>query len=245
MYYFNGVNKMNLILDLIYKITIIFIIFLSKANWSKVNWGSVADWVSGIGSLGAIIFAYWRMHVQKNKEEEDEILANRPYFSCTRLYFLRSGVDHLWITSDDNFNKAIDNIFLKKSTDQIKFKDGIYAYELKNVSRAVATNIVLKIVYYGMKSNTVLKINYCNIGTSVIGNERAIILPHNLITEPILFRDCPKRIYLYSMSIDNIVYRQSWIQKSNETGICIQQVDIKEVPIEEMPNGEVCMRIPL
>lgn len=37
---------------------------------SKLEWGTVADWVSGIGSLGAIIFAYWQMHVQKIKKRK-------------------------------------------------------------------------------------------------------------------------------------------------------------------------------
>ena len=209
------------------------------------NLGTVADWVSGIGSFGAIIFAYCQMHVQKNKEEKDKILANRPYFSCTKLLYLRSGVDYLWVTIEDVLNNATDDIFEEKSTGQIKFKNGIYAYELKNISRAAAINVVLEIEHYGKRSTKLINTDNCNIGTSVIGNERAIILPHNIIKGTDLSRGCPKRIYLYFMSIDNKAYCQSWIEESNASGTYIKQDDIEEIPIEDVPNEGVCMHIPV
>ena len=47
---------------------------------SKIEWGTVADWVSGIGSLGAVIVALWQIIMQRKKEEKDRKLANRPFF---------------------------------------------------------------------------------------------------------------------------------------------------------------------
>ena len=48
-----------------------------------------------------------------------------------------------------------------------------------------------------------------------------------------------KSVYLYFSTIDDRVYRQSWINKFDKfDGLYIErieQVDIKEVPIEEMP----------
>lgn len=47
---------------------------------SKIDWGTVADWVSGIGSFGAVIVALWQIIIQRKKEEKDRKLANRPFF---------------------------------------------------------------------------------------------------------------------------------------------------------------------
>lgn len=210
------------------------------------NIGSLADWVSGIGSLLAIAFAYWQIHIQTKEYEEDkkekisrEILANRPFFSFIQLFYLNKGKDHIWTLVEDRRDVKINNLFSESTDTYNVFKNGICAYNFKNVSQAVATNVVLKIEYQSEANGKVLKTDYCNIGTCVIGKEQVIILPHSIMNEPSTYSVCPKSVYLYFSTIDDRVYRQSWINKFDKfDGLYIErieQVDIKEVPIEEMP----------
>ena len=37
---------------------------------SKIDWGTVADWVSGIGSFGAVIVALWQIIIQRKKRRK-------------------------------------------------------------------------------------------------------------------------------------------------------------------------------
>lgn len=39
---------------------------------SQKNLGSFADWLSGLGSIAAIAFAYWQIHEQKVEYENDK-----------------------------------------------------------------------------------------------------------------------------------------------------------------------------
>jgi len=214
---------------------------------SKLEWGTVADWVSGFASMGAIVFAYLQIAEQRKEYKKDkkdeirrEILANRPYFSMIQLFYLTKGKDHLWTLAEDRNDEKINGLFLGSTNTHYEFKNGICAYEFKNVSPAVATNVVLKVEYQNEAKDKVLKTDYCNIGTCVIGNERAIILPHSIVNESDTYAYCPKIIYFYFSTIDDKVYRQSWINQYNELdGVCIESLDydeIKEVPIEEMPT---------
>ena len=231
LYYFYEVNVMNCILSWINGSTITFINFLSK-----LEWGTVADWVSGIGSLGAIIFAYWQMNVRRKKEEKDIILANRPFFSFIKLQYLKIGKDHLWLIGEDD-PKKINSAFEKVTETTREFKKDIFAYEFKNVSQALATNVVLKIEYQNEAKDKVIKTDYCNIGTCVVGNERAIMMPHSIMNEASTYSFRPKRLYLYFTTVDERAYCQRWIEEFDKFGnLCIARVDIIEVPKEEMPD---------
>lgn len=227
LYYSFEVNVMNLINGII----ITFI--------SKLEWGTVADWVSGIGSFGAVIVALWQIIMQRKKEEKDKILANRPFFSFMKLSYLTKHKDHLWTLIEDASSQKIGNTF--KNNSEYEFKNGIHAYEFKNVSQAVATNVALKVEYQNKLTGNVIRTDYCNIETCVMGNERAIILPHSTMSDPSYFSLCPKRVNLYFSTIDDRVYRQRWIEridKFNKMNIVL--VDIMEVPKEEMPHGGAC-----
>lgn len=229
------------------------------------NIGSFADWVSGIGSLLAIAFAYWQIHIQTKEYEEDkkekinrEILANRPFFSCKRRINLKSEKDHLWVTGDDINSGSAEKILKIDEEGYGDFISAIAAYEFKNVSQAVATNVVLKIEYKDVASNETLKEDCSTIRTSVIGKERAIMLPHSIVDESkdndriddesLPYSYCPKIISLYFTTIDDRAYCQRWVEKTdkiNEWLLYIEQVDIKEVSKKEIPNGIVCRRIPV
>lgn len=216
---------------------------------SKLEWGTVADWVSGIGSLIAIGFAYWQIAEQRKqykKDKADEIrqeaLTNRPFFSLIQLLYFKKGEDHLWIMNEDT-RTSVNDILGDVIQDYCFFKNGIYVYEFTNVSKAIATNVALKIEYQDKASDEILKIDYCNIRSCVMGNERAIILPHSIINESSTYAHWPKKISLYFTTIDNRAYRQRWIEKYSESSLHMEQVDIKEVSIEELPNEWVYTRL--
>lgn len=222
------------------------------------NIGSLADWVSGIGSLLAIAFAYWQIHIQTKEYEEDkkekisrEILANRPFFSLVRSLYLKKGRDHLWLTNDDSNLEKLEAFFknnteYRKGVNEYAFKNDIYVYEFINISQAAATKLALKIEYQNETSDEILKTDYCCIKYCVIGNQRAIILPHSMMNESNAYALCPKSVYLYFSTIDDKVYCQRWIEKSNDLGyLDIEQVDIMEVSKEEMPKegSYICINI--
>lgn len=219
------------------------------------NLGTAADWLSGIGSVGAILFAYLQIREQiseyendkreyeNNKKEEinQKILSNRPFFSIAKKTYLARGKDQLWTIIKDSGETKINDLFKKTTDTSREFKNNIYAYEFKNVSQALATNVVLKTEYQDKLTGNVLRTDYCNIGTCVMGNERAIILPHSIMNEPINYVRCPKNVYLYFTTIDDRAYCQRWIEKFNESNqLCIYPSDIEKVSKEEIPNKGVC-----
>ena len=230
---------MNCILSWINVSTIAFINFLSK-----LEWGTVADWVSGIGSLGAIIFAYWQMHMQRNKEKEDKKLANRPFFSLIKTFKVKNTKLHLWITDEDIDLEHTKHILGNINSHYTYFDDHIFAYEFKNVTQAVATNIALKVEYENIASDEALRTDYCNIRTCVVGNEQAIMLPHSIINGSNNYYFREKKISLFFTTIDDRAYCQSWVEKYDKSDtLCIEQVDIVEVPKEEVPNKGTCRLI--
>lgn len=200
----------------------------------KNNFGSIADWVSGIGSLGAIIVALWQIIIQRKKEEKDRKLANRPFFSYVRKNYLKEGIDKLLLLPKDNKYVLRESFFERESENNLKFKKKIAAYEFTNVSQAVATSVVLKIEYQNRTRDKVLRTDYCKIRKCVMGNEEDIILPTSIIHEPSTYARCPKNVYLYFTTIDDRAYCQKWIEKKSELGSIIE-----EIPKEEIPSKRV------
>ena len=212
------------------------------------NLGTAADWASGIGSLGAIIVALMQMHVQMSEYENDKkeeinqrILSNRPFFSVIKKTYLTRKEDKLWTIIEDSGAIKINSLFKKTTVTIREFKDDIYVYEFKNVSQAVATNVVLKVEYQNKAKDKVLKTDYCNIGTCVMGNEKVIILPTSIMNKPSIYANCPKKNSLYFTTVDDRAYCQRWSEKFNKSGkLCIYPSDIEKVSKEEIPNTGVC-----
>lgn len=201
---------------------------------SKIDWGTIADWVSGIGSFGAVIVALWQIIIQRKKEEKDRKLANRPFFSWMRKTYLKGSKDKLWLLPEDEDSVLRASFFKRKSNNVLNFKKKIAAYEFTNVSKAVATSVVLKIEYQNRTRDKVLRTDYCKIKKCVMGNEEDIILPTSIINEPSTYARCPKNVYLYFTTIDDRAYCQKWIEKKSELGS-----NIKEIPKEEIPSKRV------
>lgn len=220
--------------------------------------GTAADWLSGIGSLCAIIFAYKQIDQQKKEYDEQrkqydadkeektrqEILANRPFFSIVEQTQLKNRQDHLWLTDKDMQSIDTDKVFEKPTLDYTYFKVHIFAYKLKNVSQAVANNVALKVEYQTKGTSEVTQTDYCNLRTCVGANEQAIILPHSIMSKPDTYSNYPKKIYLYFTSMDGREYCQRWTEKVViKDSLCAEQVNIKETPIEEMTSHEGCSRV--
>lgn len=201
---------------------------------SKLEWGTVADWVSGIGSFGAVIVALWQIIIQRKKEEKDRKLANRPFFSLARRTYLKEGIDELLLLPKDNKYVLRESFYERKNENNLTFKKKIGAYEFTNVSQAVATSLVFKIEYLNEASDKILRTDYCKIGKCVMGNEEDMILPTSIIHEPSTYASCPKNVYLYFTSIDDRAYCQKWIEKKSELGSII-----KEIPKEEIPSKRI------
>ena len=201
----------------------------------KKNFGSIADWVSGIGALGAVIVALWQIIMQRKKEEKDRKLANRPFFSYERKTYLQESKDKLWLLPIDR-EHLLNGGFFKKETEHIlSFTKKIKAPKFINVSKAVATSVVLKIEYQNRTRDKVLRTDYCKIRKCVMGNETVIILPTSIINEPSTYAGCPKNVYLYFTTIDDRAYCQRWIEKKSKLGSIIMETDIKEIRKEEIP----------
>ena len=201
----------------------------------KKNFGSIADWVSGIGALGAIIVALWQIIIQRKKEEKDRKLANRPFFSYVLKTYLQESKDKLWLLPKYEEHVSSGGFFERESEHIFKFKKRNCAYEFTNVSKAVATSVVLKIEYQNGTRDKVLRTDYCKIRKCVMGNEEVIILPTSMITEPSTYARCPKNVYLYFTTIDDRAYCQRWIGKKSKLGSIRTEIDIKEIPKEEIP----------
>ena len=207
------------------------------------NLGTVADWVSGIGSCGAVIVALWQIIAQRNKEEKDKKLANRPFFSLMgQLYLQRN--HKLWLLPKDKKIIRKNDFFDVTEPKLVKFKNKIRVFEFKNVSQAVATNVALKIEYQNKATGEVLGTDYYRLETCVMKNEKIFFLPHSILHKPYTYSYCNKSIDLYFTTIDDRAYHQKWIEKydkSDSQGI--KQVNIEEVPIEEMPSGAKCSNL--
>ena len=88
----------------------------------KKNFGSIADWVSGIGSCGAVIVALWQIIMQRKKEEKDRKLANRPFFSWMRKTYLKGSKDKLWLLPEDEDSVLRGTFFKNEGEHILNFK---------------------------------------------------------------------------------------------------------------------------
>lgn len=206
---------------------------------SKLEWGTVADWVSGIGSCGAVIVALWQITVQRKK---DSILANRPLFSLYKRTFITRGNDDIWTLVKDSGYSLNDFIKTPNKKDStLQFKNGIYAYFFRNITQSAATSLTLKIEYQNKNTGKTKKIDCCSIETCVDGKETAIILPDSIIHETTEYAVCPKKIFLYFSSIDGNAFCQCWTEIEEKPGIYhFQEESIKKIKKESIPKENIC-----
>ena len=87
-----------------------------------------------------------------------------------RKTYLEGSKDKLWLLPEDEDSVLSASFFKRKSKNVLNFKKKITAYEFTNVSKAVATSVVLKIEYQNRTRDKVLRTDYCKIKKSVMGN---------------------------------------------------------------------------
>lgn len=217
--------------------------------WRQKSLGTIAEWVSGLCSFGAIIFAYKQIKEQREEYEEDKkeelnkkILDNRPFFTAYKRRYLLRKKEVLWILVEDfkeNVIKSIIDPSIDKLSDYVNFKNDINIYIFKNVTMAAATSITLKIEY--KNDGETEKTDFCDIETCVDGKEQVIILPHSILSEPEKYVYCQKKISLYFSTIDDRVYCQNWTEKEEKPGkFYMQTGDLVEISERNMPKKGAC-----
>lgn len=207
----------------------------------KKNFGSLADCVSGIGSLGAIVVAFWQIAEQREKEEKDKILANKPIFSLYKRKFVKRETDSVW-TLPEYCGEALKP-FIEQAEEKDKtvhFKDNIYAYFFKNITQAAATSVTLKIEYQNKNTGETDQTDYCTIETCVDGKETAIILPDSIICQTEEYAVCPKKIFLYFSTIDGDAYYQSWTEIEESGTYHFQEKGTYEIKKKDIPRKGIC-----
>lgn len=235
LYYCFEVNVMNWIKKYGWFIFIAFVAGMLGNTFCTFiehvkNWGSVADWVSGIGSLIAITFAYWQIIEQKKEYEndkkikrEDDILKNRAFFDVRKSTYVVKNKDIVWISIEDKKNKKVLECIYKKYNDEKAEKDkkaenikytlanNSYVYVFRNITKASAYSFTLKIEY---KVNEESEYDYIQSNIGIMSGEEICILPSKLINEPSKYANCQKKLSIYFESMDKKVYYQTWEEKN-------------------------------
>lgn len=226
------------------------------------NWGTVADWVSGVGSLFAIAFAYWQIREQrkqiseqireyeidKKREKELEKLHNRPFFSLEKKTNLTHGLNIVW--TDIEYAAEICDSF-----EEIDENDGRlwyysvkkqgYMYDFKNISANSAINLSLAISYIDSSlEETINNKDVITLYRGVIQNESITFMAPTMIrdNEKAMWKS-DKKISLYFASVDGEWYRQDWLDerskkiKNDFVSSKIEYQGIERIDATEVPKG--------
>lgn len=223
------------------------------------NWGSVADWVSGILSFGAIVVALKQVKEQREQYEddkktkrEDDILENRAFFDVSKRTYVVKNKDSVWVSREDyDNNKAWECIYKKfndkeaeenkksndKEAEDIKYPlaDYSYVYVFRNFTKASAYSCTFKIEY---KVNGESEYDYIQSNIGIMSGEEICILPSKLINEPTKYANCQKKVSIYFETLDNRIYCQTWLEKEfkNKDIIDFEYGDITPIKRSEKPK---------
>ncbi|MCT6889495.1 hypothetical protein [Lactobacillus sp. wkB8] len=76
--------------------------------WYWLSNGTGAEWISSIGALVAIVFAYWQIYEQRKEYENDrreekveKRLSNRPFFTVIQKNIIQEEKEVVWVNTDD------------------------------------------------------------------------------------------------------------------------------------------------
>ena len=225
------------------------------------NWGSVADWVSGIGSLFAIVFAYKQICQQKKQMREQireyekdkkigkelEELHNRPFFSLETNDKLTYGMNVVW--TNIKYVEKLAECFGKVYTSEGKLwcyqvKEKGYMYELKNISKNSAINITLAITYIdnSSKEKTIANKDSMTVNRGVEQSESITFMTPTMIEEgKKAMWNWDKKISVYFATVDQRWYRQDWTEEKHkkvESGFASTKIEyqgIQQIDATEVP----------
>lgn len=204
--------------------------------------GTIADWLSVIGSLAAIWFAYGQIAEQKNQiaeqrreYEEDkktqiekEKLKNRPYFTLFNIFRVKEGIDNCYWkplkVPGKSTSELIKDDSVYKSGNFI-FKDSRYAYEITNVTKNSAVRVYLKVCYKNDKPD-------CLYATCLKGNSKSYFFPTRMFFK----KQLVERVELYFDTTDGSRYCQVWCEKyRNSEGL--EEVDTSKSYLSKNIKG--------
>ena len=207
-------------------ITLVFSFFGAAlvCSTAKKNFGSTADWFSAVGSLAAILFAYFQNSEQRYEYEEDKRqlkLSKRSFFAISTGNILNK--------SDETFFLAAEQIKRKQSKHYFTFdkennrfllindKNYKFFFRIKNVSNYAAINPTLAITY---KYAGLERKDTIHADTIVQSGKEAKFLTNVVIGDKKINPDkkidlnrADKEIELYFMSSDGYYYKQKFKQR--------------------------------
>ncbi|PXY84357.1 hypothetical protein [Lactobacillus melliventris] len=208
---------------IIYVVITLVFSFLGAAlvcSIAKKNFGSTADWVSGIGSLIAIGFAYWQIAEQRKEYEEDKKdqkilnqLNKRPFFivSIKKVLFSK---DDLFFLSPEQGDKPEKHFYYNDDRHRCSLINDEFFYCIKNVENCVALNPTLVITYKYANSEPK---EFIHAETLVQSREEVKFLTNIVIDKnKINPARAEKKIELYFGSTDERYYKQTFEERKTQ-----------------------------
>lgn len=216
--------------------------------WYWLSNGTGAEWISSIGALVAIVFAYWQIYEQRKEYENDrreekveKRLSNRPFFTVIQKNIIQEEKEVVWVNTDDAGYLFLYSKNINKT--QISFFKG-YLYEFRSVTPNIALGIVLQINYYDNNKKLKYSDTICTC-TPVVDKEKILFSPHNVFASYDEVVNMSKDICLFYKSIDGIYYREVWREEVTNQNVgnniqpnasILKFMEIKEVDSADVPQ---------
>ena len=213
--------------------------------WNNLCWwlskGSGAEWVSVMGSFGAIAFAYIQICEQKHEYEDDkksrsktrEIL-NRPLFTVAFTTGVKVGVHNCYY----NAEKFNENYKLKYYSiingEEANFLVPLQAISITNITEKPAINVIFKISF---SNNTTEIFNCICIQEKCRANffTRELFFDRTSVGLSWIF---VKKLELYFDAIDGKHYYQVWDKRIGTVKILdTSNYKICKITDDEYANG--------
>lgn len=197
---------------------------------SQKNLGSFADWLSGLGSIAAIAFAYWQIHEQKveyenDKREQEKIKQknNQPLFSLSNTRFFKKGVRNCYWQPNDfqEISKKIDSSKINYAL----LTENKGCYELINITNSLASDVCFRITYTDGEHQT-LYIPFID------EKNLSYLFTHKMFSSGLTIHNINEQvanIKLYYDSIDKIHYVQIWENRINGNELDLNQSFVKTI----------------
>ena len=220
---------------------------LSLTIWHQNNIGTLADWVSGIGSVGAILFAYWQIDEQRSEYEEDKRqlkLSKRPRFEIYTSNILNNSDETFFLAAEQTKRKQSEDYFLfdRKNNLFLLINDKNYKFfwGIKNVANYAAINPTLTITYKyaGLEREDTIRAD-----TMVQSGKEVKFLTNVVIDDKkINLNRANIEIELYFMSTDGNYYKQTFKQHKGmiilNDGTAPDQTTYESKNIEEIEKDK-------
>lgn len=177
-------NKWSIIIVSIVIVVIISIINLqSLLAWLRYEHGSVADWFSAIGTLGAIIAVYFQIREQRIEFEKDKEANLKIAIGVRRMRSLSKGITYFsaeseyffWATNYGNMTGSFKFIGMCKKDDYSKIEKASPENRVSEISNVVIDPDLQYQDFIGDKSREFEKIEPKSVSKQITIPENAVI----------------------------------------------------------------------